>query len=70
MGVFIWSKLIKSMTKTSIDVINSKVLIMGITYKENCPDIRNSKINIVNYLKNKVSIIDFLTHMPLKRGSR
>ena len=59
MGVFIGSKLIKSMTKKSIDVINSKVLIMGITYKENCPDIRNSKIpDIVNYLKNKVSIID------------
>ena len=37
MGVFIGSKLIKSMTKKSIDVINSKVLIMGITYKENCP---------------------------------
>src|SRR5690606_500238 len=35
---------IKRMTKNGIDVTNAKVGILGVTFKENCPDIRNSKI--------------------------
>ena len=41
------------MLKNGIDVTKSTVGVMGITFKENCPDIRNSKvIDIINELKN------------------
>ena len=50
MGVFIANKLIKSMID-DIKLKGSRVLILGITFKENCPDIRNSKvIDIYNEL--------------------
>lgn len=62
MGNFI-GKLVKNLLlKKRIAIKKSKVLILGITFKENCPDIRNSKvIDIYGYLKTKganVSIHD------------
>jgi len=44
MGSYVANRLIKEMLKKRIQVNGSKVLLMGITFKENCPDIRNSKI--------------------------
>jgi UDP-N-acetyl-D-galactosamine dehydrogenase len=44
MGAFVANKLIKLMIGKGIPVKDSKVLILGITFKENCPDIRNTKI--------------------------
>ena len=44
MGKYISSQVIKLMIKRDIDVKNSNVLILGLTFKENCPDIRNTKI--------------------------
>jgi UDP-N-acetyl-D-galactosamine dehydrogenase len=44
MGVFVANKVKKLMNIKGIPVLNSKVLILGITFKENCPDIRNSKV--------------------------
>ena len=44
MAAFVAAKLVKIMIDKSIKVKNSKVLIMGLTFKENCPDIRNSKV--------------------------
>ena len=44
MGKFVASKLIKLMIEKNINVKNSKVLILGITFKENCSDIRNTKV--------------------------
>ena len=44
MGKFVASKLVKLMIKENIDVKKSKVLILGITFKENCSDIRNTKV--------------------------
>ncbi|CAF1498285.1 unnamed protein product [Adineta ricciae] len=44
MSHYISSEIVKTMLKKGISVINSKILILGITFKENCPDIRNSKI--------------------------
>ena len=53
MGVYIANELIKAMLKKRIHVYDSNVLIMGLTFKENCPDIRNTKvIDIINELKN------------------
>ena len=43
-GKFIAEKTIKNLIKSGKDVCHSKVAIMGVTFKENCPDIRNSKV--------------------------
>jgi UDP-N-acetyl-D-galactosamine dehydrogenase len=44
MGAFVADKLIRLMEARSVDIVHSKVLILGVTFKENCPDIRNSKV--------------------------
>ena len=44
MGSFVASKLIKLMINKGYRIRESNILILGITFKENCPDIRNSKI--------------------------
>ena len=52
MGNFIATSTVKQMIKAGLDVSNAKVLILGATFKENCPDIRNSKVfDIYNSLK-------------------
>jgi UDP-N-acetyl-D-galactosamine dehydrogenase len=51
MGMFIANKVVKLMIQKGITIKGAKVLILGITFKENCPDIRNSKVvDIVNEL--------------------
>ena len=47
MGNFVVSEMITAMNKKSIKIKGSKILIMGLTFKENCPDIRNSGIKSV-----------------------
>lgn len=44
MGSYVVSQLIKAMTKQRIQVQGSKVLLMGLAFKENCPDLRNTRI--------------------------
>jgi UDP-N-acetyl-D-galactosamine dehydrogenase len=44
MGPYVASEVIKLMIKKDIQVKNSNVLILGITFKENCPDVRNTKV--------------------------
>jgi len=44
MGKFVVSKVVKLMIEKDINVKGADVLILGITFKENCPDIRNTKI--------------------------
>ena len=44
MSSHVSSRLISEMTKRNIQISGSKVLIMGLTFKENCPDIRNTKV--------------------------
>jgi UDP-N-acetyl-D-galactosamine dehydrogenase len=44
MGVHIANSVIKLMAKNDHPICNGKVLILGITFKENCPDIRNSRV--------------------------
>jgi len=51
MGAFVASQVIKLMIKREIPIKGAKVLNLGITFKENCPDIRNSKV------------IDVITHL-------
>jgi len=47
MGSHIVSEVLKKMEKKKINIKNSKILIMGLTFKENCSDIRNSGVKIV-----------------------
>ena len=44
MGAWIASQIVKLMISKDIAVKNAKVLVLGITFKENCPDIRNTKV--------------------------
>jgi UDP-N-acetyl-D-galactosamine dehydrogenase len=44
MASFVVNKCIKLMVKRNIQAMGSRALVMGITFKENCPDIRNSKV--------------------------
>ena len=51
MGNYVASEIIKCMIKNNIPIKGAKVLILGITFKENCPDVRNTKvINVISSL--------------------
>lgn len=52
MGYYVASECVKTMLQQGITVSGSSVLVMGITFKENCPDIRNSKVyDVIKNLK-------------------
>jgi UDP-N-acetyl-D-galactosamine dehydrogenase len=52
MGAYVVSQLVKNMLKKQIQVDGANVLVMGLTFKENCPDLRNTKVvDIVTELK-------------------
>jgi UDP-N-acetyl-D-galactosamine dehydrogenase len=44
MGNYIASTVIKKMVKKGIDTASSRILVMGLTFKENCPDLRNTRV--------------------------
>jgi UDP-N-acetyl-D-galactosamine dehydrogenase len=44
MGAYVVTQLVKKMIKKKIQVEGAKVLLLGLSFKENCPDIRNTKI--------------------------
>jgi UDP-N-acetyl-D-galactosamine dehydrogenase len=62
MGAFIASKVVKLMIAKNQTVKGAKVLVLGITFKENCPDLRNSKvIDVVHELQSygvDVDVVD------------
>jgi len=62
MGAYVASQLLKAMTQRHIQVDGARVLILGLAFKENCPDLRNTKvIDIIRELKEyniKVDITD------------
>lgn len=52
MGAFVAQETVKLMIKKDINVKEANALVLGITFKENCPDIRNSRaIDVINELK-------------------
>jgi len=52
MGVFVANKVVKLLIKKGNKIASTKVLILGIAFKENCPDTRNTKvIDIYNQLR-------------------
>ncbi|WP_395064835.1 nucleotide sugar dehydrogenase [Flavobacterium sp.] len=62
MGEYVASRIVKLMIKKAIPVNHSKLLMLGITFKENCPDVRNTKIvDVIRALNDygiEVSIYD------------
>ena len=51
MGIYVANQVIKLMIKKGHKIEGAKVLVLGITFKENCPDIRNSRvIDVINEL--------------------
>ncbi len=59
MGHYVVERLIKILGNKGIDINNARVLIMGFTFKENCPDLRNTRIiDIVNELDNHNANVD------------
>ncbi|RKR07189.1 UDP-N-acetyl-D-galactosamine dehydrogenase [Maribacter vaceletii] len=62
MGKYVASEVVKLMVQKDIKVKNSKILVLGITFKENCPDVRNTKaVDVITNLQQyhtEVSIYD------------
>ena len=53
MGKYIADAAISEMVKLGINPVNARVAILGLTFKENCPDLRNTKVpDIINHLRN------------------
>ncbi len=59
MGSYITEQIIKLMTRNRIHVVDANILILGLAFKENCPDIRNTRvIDIVNEFKSYNANVD------------
>ncbi len=59
MGPYVANRLVKEMIARDIPVKGSRVLVMGLTFKENCPDLRNTRvIDVVNELKDFGAAVD------------
>ena len=72
MGEYVANQVMKLMLKKGIEILNSNILILGFTFKENCPDVRNTKIiDIYTALKEynlNISIYDpWANHSIVKR---
>jgi len=52
MGEYVAAQIVQLMTKHRVQVVDSKVLILGLTFKENCPDLRNTRVvDVVHHLE-------------------
>jgi UDP-N-acetyl-D-glucosamine/UDP-N-acetyl-D-galactosamine dehydrogenase len=59
MGAYVANQLIKAMIKGNTQIKGARVLIMGLTFKENCPDLRNTRVvDIVSELKDYNCTVD------------
>lgn len=58
-GAYVVAQLVKAMTKKCIQIEGAKILVMGLTFKENCPDLRNTRVvDIVAELQNYNCAVD------------
>lgn len=44
MGAHIANRVLRQMVKAGVDIVGSRILVLGLSFKENCPDVRNSKV--------------------------
>ena len=62
MGKYVASEVVKLMVQKDIKIKGSKILVLGITFKENCPDVRNTKaVDVISNLKSygaEVTVFD------------
>ena len=59
MGAYVAGQLVKAMLKRRIHVDGAKVLVMGLTFKENCPDLRNTRVvDVIDELKDYGACVD------------
>jgi UDP-N-acetyl-D-galactosamine dehydrogenase len=59
MGAYVANQLIKAMIKRRVQIEGARVLVMGLTFKENCPDLRNTRvINILTELQDYNCAVD------------
>lgn len=59
MGAYVIDEVVKLMTKKRIAVVDAKILIMGLAFKENCPDLRNTRVvDMMAELKKYPVIVD------------
>ena len=64
MGKFIAEQTVKNLIKSGSQVLGAKVIVMGLTFKENCPDLRNSKVvDVISELK--AYGVDVIVHDPV-----
>jgi len=67
MGEYVTGNVVKLMTQQRIHVVDSNVLILGLTFKENCPDLRNTRVvDIIDELKSYNANVDI--HDPWVDG--
>ena len=61
MGKYVASEVVKLMVQNDIKVKGSNILVLGITFKENCPDVRNTKaVDVINNLSSYGAHVDIL----------
>ena len=59
MGGYVAESVVKMMTRRKVHVVDSKILILGLAFKENCPDLRNTRVvDIVKELNNYHANVD------------
>lgn len=64
MGTYVAGQLVKAMLKRGIGLRDGRVLVMGLTFKENCPDLRNTRvIDVIRELRDYGLTVD--VHDPL-----
>ena len=67
MASYIANQTVKKLSKQKVDILEARVLILGVTFKENCPDIRNTKVvDIKNELEDfgiNVDVYDPLANL-------
>ncbi len=61
MGEYVANQTLKLMARHGIEIVNSRILVLGLAFKENCPDLRNTRvIDIINTLKHYHTQVDVL----------
>ena len=61
MGSYVVDRITRIMTQNRIHIVDSKILILGLTFKENCPDLRNTRvIDIINSFTDQHANVDVL----------
>ncbi len=59
MGAYVANETVKLMLRKGLPVLDSRILVLGLTFKENCPDLRNSKVvDVVHTLESYQALVD------------